>query len=550
MTERKVYPWGKLPPIRIYNSLTRREETFPCASEHPEVSIYVCGPTTYALVHIGNMRNPVFYDVVRKIFLSHGYRVRYVTNFTDIDDKMIDEASKVGEDDPIQLSAKFVHEYYTDLFALGVDRADFYPKVSSHINDIIEYIILIMDKGHAYVGGDDSVYFDTTSYPDYLKLSGHDFDKLLENIDQGEELDAKRDPRDFALWKAAKPGEPTWPFTSDKYKVADGRPGWHIECSVMSAKYLGESFDIHGGGKELKFPHHENEIAQAKCGHPDADFARIWMHNEWVVLPSGEKMAKSGESILIRDVLKKYDPDLVRMFLLSAHYRKDVEYSSDRLVDQDKAKARLVEVFNRLTEFLRWRAEERYENWLLLWDQFDHDYSPNSLSEVSSILEKFEDGLKLDDMEWDSPAWYMVNAAREALFLGYRHMAADFDTQGAIGELFKLVSRVNSSLDKMESGDSNDFNADNIALGAIVHLTEIFGVLKKERDSLYATVEARMESGKGGGDAAKLADVLLKIRDNARADKNFATADMIRDMLKEIGAEVRDSDDGPRIVWK
>ena len=543
-----TWPWGNPPPIRIYNSLTRREETFPPVDAHPEVSIYVCGPTTYQFVHVGNMRNPVFYDVVRRIFKSHGYRVKFVTNFTDIDDKMIEEAKKVGESDPIQLSARFVHEYYTDLFALGVEEADFYPKVSTHIDEIIEYVKLIMDNGHGYIGKDKSVYFDIASYPDYLQLSGMKMDDLLDESRQDETADAKNDPRDFALWKAAKPEEPSWPSP-----WGPGRPGWHIECSVMSAKYLGPSFDIHGGGKELKFPHHENEIAQAKCGHPDEDFARIWMHNEWVVLKGGEKMAKSGESILIRDVLKKYDPEVIRLFLLSAHYRKEVEFSFEKIDELTKAKERLSETFRRLTDFLRWRAEERNENWLQIWDQVDRDYGQDDEKEgAGRIISKFDDGIRLDtdDLNPQPTDFYLVTAVREALYLAHRHFADDFDTQGAVGELFRLISRINSSLEKMSADNVHDFDAANIALGGLVHLTEILGVNKRERENLYLTEKGREQAEKGGGDAAKLADVLMKLREDARASKNFELADSIRDQLAEIGAEVRDSKDGPRIVWK
>jgi cysteinyl-tRNA synthetase len=455
MTLEIKYPWGELPQIRIHNSMTRREENFPLPGEHPEVSIYVCGPTTYNLVHIGNMRGPVFFDVVRKVFKAHGYRVKYVTNFTDVDDKMIAEAKKVGEDDPIQLSARFVHEYYTDLFGLGIEKADFYPKVSTHIPEIIDYVKLIMNNGHAYVGKDGSVYFDVLSYPGYLKLSGRHMDDLLDESRQDETVKAKRDPRDFALWKAAKSGEPSWDSP-----WGPGRPGWHIECSVMSAYYLGPSFDIHGGGQELKFPHHENEIAQANCGYPDEEFARIWMHYEWVVLPSGDKMAKSGESVLIREVLTKYDPDTVRMFILSAHYRKEVKYAPERLEDNAKAKARLVETFMRLTGFLRWRAEERQENWLQIWDLVDRVYGEEP--EKQSALRNFkhlEDGLYLDERDIQPASDYLVEAVREALFLAHRHFADDFDTQGAMGELFKLVTRVIASLDKMSPDNVYDFDA-------------------------------------------------------------------------------------------
>lgn len=549
----ETYPWGEMPPIRIYNSLTRCDEVFPPVSEHPEVSIYVCGPTTYQFVHVGNMRNPVFYDVVRKIFKAHGYRVKFATNFTDIDDKIIAEANRLGEKDPIQLSARFVHEYYTDLFGLGIQPADYYPKVSCHIPDIINYTKLIMSRGHAYVGKDGSVYFDVKSYPDYLKLSGLQMDQLLENVSQGEEVDAKRDPRDFALWKAGKPGEPRWDFSQtdeeiEKFgKVESGRPGWHIECSVMSAKYLGPSFDIHGGGKELRFPHHENEIAQAKCGHPEADFARIWMHNEWVTLPGGEKMAKSGESVLIRDVLKTEDPEVVRMFLLSAHYRKELEFSKEKLIEFKKAKSRIVEAFTRLVNFLKWRAEERHENWLSIWRRLDEIHKFN----VPVFVTRMKEDVPVDDLleMGNSAAERLVDSARIALYRTHLHFANDFNTQGAFGELFVLVNRINAYLGEMSTELTNDFDAANVALGALVYITEILGVLGAERASLYATEQDRAEMEKGGGNAGKLADVLLSLREEARSEKNFELADKIRRKLAEIGAEVRDTKDGPRIIW-
>ncbi len=538
----ETFPWGRLPRIKIYNTLGRKESEFPTVDEHPEVSIYVCGPTTYQFVHVGNMRGPVFFDVVRKIFSIHGYRVRFVTNFTDIDDKMIAEAEKQGEDDPIQLSARFVHEYYTDLFALGVEPADFYPKVSCHVEEIIKYIQLIMDNGHAYIGGDGSVYFDIPSFPEYLKLSGRHMDDLLDESRQTEIVEAKRDPRDFALWKAAKPGEPQWPSP-----WGPGRPGWHIECSVMSAFYLGPSFDIHGGGQELKFPHHENEIAQAKCGHPDEDFARIWMHNEWVTL-DGAKMAKSGRSFKIRDVLKDTDPEVVRLFLLSAHYRKPVDFTFDKLEELSKAKGRIVEVFNRLAEFLRWRAEERPENWLRIWRHWDEGHR----IDAEAFDRKMNDGAPVEDIfdKEQSAAETLVNETRIHLHTAHTHFADDFNTQGATGELFQLVNRINAGLEVMSSENPDDRHAANIALGGLVHLTDILGILRPERSNLYATEEAREHTGTGGGDAEKLADVLLKVREAARAGRNYELSDLIRDMLAEIGAEVRDSKDGPKIHWK
>jgi cysteinyl-tRNA synthetase len=534
------FPWGDPPRIKIYDSLTRKEEVFPSPGEHPLVTIYVCGPTTYQFVHVGNMRNPVFFDVVRKIFRAFGYRVLFVTNFTDLDDKIIDEAKKAGEADPIQWSARFVHEYYTDLFALGVEKADVYPKVTTHIKEIIEYVQKIMDNGHAYVGKDNSVYFDVPSFPDYLKLSGRNMDDLLDESRQEEvESSNKKDSRDFALWKIAKEGEPAWDSP-----WGPGRPGWHIECSVMSAKYLGKTFDIHGGGQELRFPHHENEIAQAKCGDPDEDFARIWMHNEWVMM-DGAKMAKSGKSVKIRDVLKEVDPEVVRLFLLSAHYRKPMDFTWDKFDEYKKALDRLKEVFDRLTGFLRWRAEERVENWFQIWSHIDekNDYDRGEF--IKMMAEKAPDPL-----DGEKGAKGIVNDVRRAMYYAYWQFANDFNTQGVVGELFGLVTKVNAHLDVMSSDNTDDFDAANIALGGIAHLTEILGILNDRREKLYLTDEARDEALKGGGDASKLADVLLALREKARAEKNFELADKIRDELNEIGAEVRDSKDGAKIVWK
>jgi cysteinyl-tRNA synthetase len=537
------YPWGDLPPLRIYNTLTRREAEFPTVDEHPEVTIYVCGPTTYQFVHVGNMRGPVFFDVVRRILRAHGYRVVFVTNFTDIDDKTIAEAKKAGEADPIQWSARFVHEYYTDLFGLGVAPADFYPKVSTHIPEIIDYVKAIEANGHSYIGRDGSVYFDVKSYSKYLELSKKRFDDLLDESRQDDTVKDKRDPRDFALWKAAKPGEPSWPSP-----WGDGRPGWHIECSLMSSLYLGKSFDIHGGGQELKFPHHENELAQAKCAYPNEDFARIWMHYEWVTLKGGDKMAKSGTSILVRDVLKKHDPEVIRLFILSAHYRKSVEFSFEKLDELAKAKARIVDAFNRLTEFLRWRAEEREENWLRIWRHMDErvDY------DIPTFVKRMVEGTPTEDLEemGVTAAERLVDAVRVALYRAHYHLADDFSTQGAVGELFQLVNRVNAYLPEMSSKVGDDFDAANVALGAIAYLSQMLGILGAQRDSLYLTEEAREEMEKGGGDAAKLAEVLLRIREIARAEKNFELSDRIRDQLAEIGAEVRDLKDGAKIVWK
>jgi cysteinyl-tRNA synthetase len=294
--------------LRVFNTLTNKKEDF-VPRKDKEVTMYVCGPTTYNYIHLGNARPMVVFDTIRRYLEYIGYKMTYVQNFTDVDDKIIKKASKENQD-PFQLAEKYIEEYFRDASALKIKEADIYPRVTRHMDDIIEMVKILVDKGHAYeISGD--VYFDVLSFKAYGKLSG----RTLEEMKAGArvEIDSrKRNPLDFALWKASKEGEPGWESPWGR-----GRPGWHIECSAMSLKYLGMGFDIHGGGYDLVFPHHENEIAQAEACTSREPFVRYWLHNGFITV-NEEKMSKSlGNFFLVRDILKKFPGDVVRFFLLS-----------------------------------------------------------------------------------------------------------------------------------------------------------------------------------------------------------------------------------------
>ncbi|MFY9120976.1 MAG: cysteine--tRNA ligase, partial [Syntrophomonadaceae bacterium] len=293
--------------MRLYNTVSgQKEELVP--SKPPEISMYVCGPTTYNLIHLGNARPLVVFDTVRRYLEYRGYDVKYIQNFTDVDDKIIKRAQEEGED-PLHLAQRFIDEYYRDAEALGIIPAQNHPRVSEHIPEIVEAIAGLIQKGFAYESQGD-VFYRVRAFPDYGKLSGRSLDDMRAGarVDVNEQ---KEDPADFALWKAAKPGEPAWDSPWGK-----GRPGWHIECSVMSTHYLGETIDIHGGGSDLVFPHHENEIAQAEAltGKP---FVKYWMHNGFITV-NQEKMSKSlGNFFLLRDILDQYPADVVRFYLIA-----------------------------------------------------------------------------------------------------------------------------------------------------------------------------------------------------------------------------------------
>ena len=310
--------------MQIYNTMTRKKEELVTLVPG-EVSMYVCGPTVYNFFHIGNARPFVVFDTLRRYLEYRGYKVKFIQNFTDIDDKLIRKANEEGITVP-EVAERYIKEYYTDADALSVERATCNPRATEHIPQIIALVETLIEKGHAYPAENGDVYFSVRSFPGYGKLSG----QSIEDLESGARIDptdVKRDPLDFALWKGAKPGEPAWDCPWGK-----GRPGWHIECSAMSMELLGPTFDIHAGGQDLVFPHHENEIAQSEAatGKP---FARYWMHNGYINV-NNQKMSKSlGNFLLVREIGKEFDLEAVRLFLLGAHYRNPVNFSRD-LVEQ------------------------------------------------------------------------------------------------------------------------------------------------------------------------------------------------------------------------
>jgi cysteinyl-tRNA synthetase len=339
--------------IQLYNTMTRRkEELIPL--EPGKIRMYVCGPTVYNYFHIGNARCFVVFDTVRRYLEYRGYEVEYIQNFTDVDDKIIRAAQETGMS-PLEVAQTFIEAYFEDADKLGVKRANVHPRVTEHMDDIIAMIEELVAKGHAYVA-DGDVYYATETFAEYGKLSK----QSLEDLQAGARVDVnekKRNPLDFALWKAAKPGEIAWDSPWGK-----GRPGWHIECSAMSRKYLGKTFDIHAGGHDLIFPHHENEIAQSE-GANEAPFARYWMHNGFVNIRN-EKMSKSaGNFLTVRDLVGEYDPGVLRFFLLSVHYRNPLNFSEELLQQAHQGLQRIFTCQERLAHWLEHAAEQGGGEW-------------------------------------------------------------------------------------------------------------------------------------------------------------------------------------------
>ena len=463
--------------MKLYNTLTKTKEEF--VPLHPgEVRMYSCGPTVYNYFHIGNARPFIIFDVFRRYMEYKGYKVTFVQNFTDIDDKMIQRAKEEGITVK-ELAEKFIEEYFKDADALGIRRADYHPRATEHIDDIIEFIQKLMDKGLAYQAGND-VYFDTSAYEDYGKLSG----QSLEDLEMGARIDineAKKNPMDFVLWKGQKPGEPAWDSP-----WGPGRPGWHIECSVMSTKYLGETIDIHSGGQDLIFPHHENEIAQSE-GLTGKPFARYWLHNGYINVDN-RKMSKSlGNFFTVRDIIKEFDPEVVRLFMLSSHYRNPINFSRELLEQEQSAMERLYNAKHNL-EYLLESAPDRPA------DEEEKQF----LDKLPRFVKDFEEA-----------------------------MEDDINTADAVGVIFDLVREINTSIKGGQAAETI-----RAALDTLTKLTGILGLLAKDtRQKLDSEIEA-----------------LIEKREQARKEKNWALADKIRDELKEQGIILEDTPQGVR--WK
>ena len=463
--------------LHLYNDLTREKELFKPLTPG-RVLYYSCGPTVYDYFHIGNARPFIVFDVLRR-YLSHiGYQVTYVQNFTDIDDKMIRRAEEMGITVDA-LAEKFIQAYFEDADALGIRRADFYPRATHEIPFIIEFVEKLLKKGHAYIVGRD-VYFSIESFKDYGKLSGQSLEELRSGA-RVEVDETKHHPLDFALWKGQKPGEPAW-----ESPWGPGRPGWHIECSAMSTRYLGESIDIHSGGCDLIFPHHENEIAQSEgcCGKP---FANYWVHNGYINIDN-EKMSKSkGNFFTVRDIAKTFDLEAVRMFLLMAHYRSPVNFSEPLLQQAASALERLYTAKFQMAFLLEnataETATEAEQTWIDALVKYKHDFIA-----------------AMDD---------------------------DINTADAIAVIFELVRDLNSNLDATSS-QSAIIAGQNI----FAELTTVLGLAVKDKET---NLDAAVED-------------LIAQRQAARKAKDFKRADEIRDELLAQGIVLEDTREG--VKWK
>ena len=463
--------------MQIYNTQTRRKEEF-VPIEPGKVRIYCCGPSVYNYFHIGNARPFIVFDTLRRYLEHKGYEVKYVQNFTDIDDKMIRRANEEGISVK-ELGDRFIKEYYTDADALGIERATVNPRATEHIADIIALIQKLVDKGLAYACPNGDVYYNTQAFAGYGKLCGQN----LEDLESGARIDVdpnKRHPMDFAVWKAQKPGEPAW-----ESPWGMGRPGWHIECSAMSMKYLGETLDIHCGGKDLVFPHHENEIAQSE-GATGKPFVHYWMHNGFINVDN-QKMSKSlGNFFTVRDIAKEFDLEAVRMFMLSAQYRSPINFSREMI---EQAKASLDRLYTARDHYL-------------------------------FLLENAKDG---EMGEKEQALMEKVKAAREGFDAA---MDDDLNTADALGNMFELVRAANAALD-----ENSPKQAIQAVLDALTEMAGVFGILTRKAD-----------------DGDEKVKTLLEARAKARAEKNWAESDSLRDEIAALGYVLKDTKQGQQVT--
>lgn len=467
--------------MRIYNTMSRKKEEFEPLT-NGKVSMYVCGPTVYNLIHIGNARPMIVFDTVRRYMEHKGYEVNYVSNFTDVDDKIIKKANEEGTD-PSVISERYIAECKKDMEALHVKPATTHPKATCEIDGMIDMIRTLIDKGHAYVAEDGTVYFKTRSFAGYGKLSHKNLDDLRSGgrslLVSGEEQ--KQDPLDFVLWKPKKEGEPFW-----ESPWCEGRPGWHIECSVMSKKYLGEEIDIHAGGEDLIFPHHENEIAQSEAAN-GKPFAKYWMHNGFLNIDN-KKMSKSlGNFFTVRDISEKYDLQVLRFFMLSAHYRSPLNFSAELMEAAKNGLERIVTCVSNLNFLLESAGAQEMSS-----------EEQKQLTQAKEFIQKFDEAM--DD---------------------------DFNTADAVSAIFDLVKFANTCADE---GASAGFIS--ALKEEIVMLADICGLtVERQEEMLDEEIEA-----------------LIQERQEARKAKNFARADEIRDILSDKGIILEDTREG--VKWK
>jgi cysteinyl-tRNA synthetase len=463
--------------LRIYNTLTRKKEDFQTL-EPNIVRMYVCGVTVYNDAHVGHAMSALVFDVIRRYLEYRGYKVRHVMNFTDVDDKIINRANQLKED-PFKLAQRYIDDYAQNLKDLNILPASLNPRATETMDEIQSMVKGLIEKGYAYAATNGDVYFRVTRDMDYGKLSG----RKLDDMQAGARIEieeAKENPMDFALWKAAKPGEPAWDSPWGK-----GRPGWHIECSAMNLKELGEQIDIHGGGNDLIFPHHENEIAQSESftGKP---FARFWIHNGMLQL-GGEKMSKSlGNIITIKEFLSKHDADVMRMIVLNGSYRAPLIYTNEVLDAAEKSLERLKSGFRPASANAK-------------------GIPTGSASELTSQSESTQQSF--------------INA-----------MDDDFNTPLAMASIYELVKAINTARDEGAAGDQL-----KLAQVTLRELTSVLGLRLREK--------------KGSGDADKFIDLLVEVRSEVRKQKLWPLSDLIRDKLKSLGVALEDSKEGTTWRW-
>jgi cysteinyl-tRNA synthetase len=497
--------------ISVYNTMRRRKEPLSTRDEG-RVAIYVCGPTVYNFIHIGNARTFITFDVVRRYLEHSGYDVTFVQNITDIDDKIINRANEEGRT-TAELADEYREAFEEDMMALGIKPPTVAPRATAHIPQMLELVGALVDSGYAYESGGD-VYFEVARYGDYGKLSGRNLAEQRVTVQSESELERKRDALDFALWKAAKPGEPSWDSP-----WGPGRPGWHIECSAMSLEYLGDSFDIHGGGQDLIFPHHENEIAQAEAGR-SRGFARYWMHSGMLNIDA-EKMSKSlGNIRRLRDVLTEYDADTIRMLMLGTHYRSPLSFSDTSL---EEAGA--------------------------------------SMERIDNCLFALKDAIKSATDEAADGGLAAIAAAAEVSFR--EAMDDDFNTAAALGAIFGLVRDANARLADLQSGGEatraemasacDSISSMCRALGLLETTAagagqgpDVAGLKKLIDEALKALPDYQVPADEG--DPGRLIDHLLEMRMLARKEKKFEPADAIRDGLDALDVKVEDTREGFR--WR
>ena len=467
--------------MKIFNTLTRRKEEF-VPLEPGKVKMYVCGPTVYNFIHIGNARPMIIFDTVRRYFEYKGYDVNYVSNFTDVDDKIIKKAIEEGVDADT-ISQRYIAECKKDMADMNVKPATTHPQATQEIGGMLEMIQILIDKGHAYVAADGTVYFRTKSFKGYGKLSHKNLDEMMSGFRElkvtGEEN--KEDPSDFVLWKPKKEGEPYW-----ESPWCQGRPGWHIECSVMSKKYLGEQIDIHAGGEDLIFPHHENEIAQSEAANGKT-FANYWMHNGFLNIDN-KKMSKSlGNFFTVREIGEKYDLQVLRFFMLSAHYRSPINFSAELMEASKNGLERIITCAERLKELLN----------KVSGDALTEEEQENKKN-VDELVAKFE--AAMDD---------------------------DFNTADAVSAIYELVKLANSTAHE----ESTRAYAELLA-GTIAKLSDVLGIITERKAEV---LDSEVEE-------------LIAARQQARKEKNFALADEIRQKLLDMGIVLEDTREG--VKWK